>query len=91
MEELCRRSRCGLAITGRVGRHHTFFCAEGRVLSSFLGTVDPVTRQVDLDAVKIGAVQPWSEMSVEQLNSIKKAQWRPYRSKNILEIIASKL
>lgn len=89
MLEICSRSKCGLAISGRFMMGHTFMCAEGRVMSHRF-VLDPSGR-VDLDKLEVSSVEPWSGMSTSQLRSIKERRWHPYRPKNILEIIAEKL
>lgn len=84
MTELCRRSSCGIATDVRSDHyigHRTFFCPEGRVDRSVIDVVN----------VSIERVTPWKELTTEYLVAVMKRQWKPFREKNVLEIIAERV
>lgn len=84
--KLCGRSRVGIICPRHVKdlfreRQVSTYCVDGLVLKSLHG----------VDEVWIEKFQSWEEMSSDQLGRLKRRQWKPYKGKNLLDIIAAEL
>ena len=89
MLQICSRCEFGLAIprnkleTTKQQPH--MFCARGRV-TRFIWIIDHLTGRASY--ISVEAVQPWAEMSSGYLKRTVKRRWRPFKMKNILQILA---
>jgi len=84
MEQVCSRCEHGLAVPTNGSKSHVF-CKEGRV-EKFAWWCRPITTEAKI--LKIEKVTPWSELSSSYLKRVMRMRWRPFKMKNLLQIIA---
>jgi hypothetical protein len=81
VKKMCGRSKCGLI--------HPFEKTDRSIPAGpFYSPEGGVGVRIDVDDVEIIEIIEWHELSSRVLKGISKSRWRPFRPKNILEVLA---